>query len=148
MKYAIYFGVFVGILTGLCIFDLLQISIFRQSSIDTIKSIQENDPQTTINFFRFIFVLGDVRCYLVFLMILFNLLSRQTSFYLAFVLSFGLFLCAFLKLAFQSGRPFMTSQKIFPYVCQLSFGNPSAESMNITAFFIVLSLYTYHKIQN
>ena len=37
----------------------------------------------------------------------------------------------------------MSSNKIFPYICELSFGSPSHEAMNGIAFFIGMSLYTY-----
>eukprot|EP00347_Sterkiella_histriomuscorum_P008639 403344328 len=141
--------VFCGILAilAMLLLELIQRTIFQKASIESIKNLQENDSKSTIGFFRFIHYLGDARCYYVLVMLFFNLYSRQTSFYFAFVISFCVYVECFLKLVLRAGRPFMKSLKIFPFVCELSFGNPSGEAMMSIAFLITLALYISSRLK-
>ena len=52
-----------------------------------------------------------------------------------------------MKLAFQDSRPYMLTQDIFPYICELEFGNPSDEAMNCVAFTFAIGLYFYEKMK-
>jgi PAP2 superfamily len=62
------------------------------------------------------------------------------------VLSTGIFIETLMKLTFQDGRPFMWSSGIFPFICELEFGNPSNEAMNSVAFTFAIGLYLYEKL--
>ena len=84
---------------------------------------------------------------MIFLMILFNFASRQTAFYFTAILSLGIFLNSFMKFCFQDGRPFMWSSKIFPYACELEFGNPGTEAMNVIAFTFSAGLHCFEKLK-
>jgi hypothetical protein len=84
---------------------------------------------------------------MLFLMILFNCASRQTTFYFTTVLSTSIFFDTFIKLAFMDGRPFMWSSKIYPYVCDLEFGTPSTEAMNAVAMTFTTALFLYEKLK-
>ena len=81
-------------------------------------------------------------------MIMFNFASRQTAFYFTWVLSLGVFLETFMKLSFKDGRPFMFQDKVFPFVCELEFGNPAGEAMNCVAFTFSIGLYLYEKLKD
>jgi hypothetical protein len=59
----------------------------------------------------------------------------------------GVFMETLMKLAFQDGRPFMFTSKIFPFVCELEFGNPCDEAMNCVAFTFAVGLYMYEKFK-
>lgn len=80
-------------------------------------------------------------------MILFNFFSRQTSFYLAAVLNMSLYLLVILKMIYTEGRPFMKQQEIYPYICELTFANPSMEATNAFLFSVVYSLLIYDKVR-
>lgn len=41
----------------------------------------------------------------------------------------------------------MWSSKIFPFICELEFGNPSNEAMNCVAFTFAAGLYLYEKLK-
>lgn len=60
----------------------------------------------------------------------------------------GLFTATFMKLTFQDGRPFMFSSRVFPYVCELEFGNPSVVVLNCVAFIFSNGLNLYEKLKN
>lgn len=81
------------------------------------------------------------------MMILFNIVSRQAAIYFTFVLSMNVFVDTLMKLTFQDGRPFMWSSGIFPFICELEFGNPATEAMNSVAFTFVFGLYLYEKLK-
>lgn len=53
-----------------------------------------------------------------------------------------------MKLTFQDGRPFMWSSGIFPFICELEFGNPCNEAMNSVAFTFAIGLYLYEKMKD
>jgi hypothetical protein len=53
-----------------------QRELFFKSSILQIISIQENDSSSTINFFKFIYNIGDPRMFFFLIMFLFNFVSR------------------------------------------------------------------------
>ncbi|CDW89873.1 pap2 superfamily phosphatase [Stylonychia lemnae] len=142
-----FFACFVLVIVVLLL-ELIQRSIFSKASIESIKQLQENDAKSTVGFFKFIYFLGDARCYYVLVMLFFNFFSRQTSFYLSLVISQCVFVETFLKLVLRAGRPYMKTSKIFPFVCELSFGNPSGESMMAVAFVIVVGLYVINKLKD
>lgn len=52
-----------------------------------------------------------------------------------------------MKLVLRAGRPYMKTTKIFPFVCELSFGNPSGEAMMGIAFILSIGLYIFVKIR-
>jgi hypothetical protein len=76
VKHGLRLGLFIIIVILLMLVEKMQRSMFKTASIEQIRRIQENDTQTTINFFKFIYNIGDTRCYFVFVMILFNFASR------------------------------------------------------------------------
>ena len=41
----------------------------------------------------------------------------------------------------------MYTSKVFPFVCELEFGNPSDEIMNFTMMSLTLGLYYYEKMK-
>ncbi len=41
----------------------------------------------------------------------------------------------------------MFTSKVFPYVCELEFGNPSEEIMNFTTMSVTFGLYYYEKLK-
>ena len=147
VKNGLKLGLFVGILVLLMIVERMQRSMFKNASIEQISRIQQNDTPATVAFFKFIYNIGDTRCYFIFVMLLFNFVSRQTSFYFAFVLCANVFTETFMKLAFQDGRPFMQTSKIFPFVCELEFGNPAVEAMNCVAFAFALGFFAYERLK-
>ena len=53
-----------------------------------------------------------------------------------------------MKFAFEDGRPFMNSSRVFPFVCELEFGNPSDETMNFTTMVIAGALFYYETLKN
>jgi hypothetical protein len=148
IKYLAKITMFTVSLLLLMLLEQGQRSMFKTSSIAQIKAIQQHDSGSSIGFFRFIYYLGDTRCYTIFLMILFNFLSRQASFYFAFVLAMGIFIDTLMKLTFQDGRPFMWASAIFPFICELEFGNPSNEAMNSVAFTFAIGLYLFEKMKD
>jgi len=79
-------------------------------------------------------------------MLLFNFASRQTAFYFTSIISLNIFAGAFMKLWFRDGRPFMWVTSIFPYVCELEFGNPGSEIMNAVAITFSIALFVKDKI--
>ncbi len=85
--------------------------------------------------------------YILFLIILFNFTSRQTAFYFSFVFSVNMVLSTFNKFALEDGRPFMYTSRIFPYVCELEFGNPSDETMNFTTIIFAAALHYYDSLK-
>jgi hypothetical protein len=52
-----------------------------------------------------------------------------------------------MKLAFEDGRPFMYTNKIYPYVCEVQFGNPSDELVNFTSLSFAGAFYLIKKSQ-
>jgi hypothetical protein len=52
-----------------------------------------------------------------------------------------------MKFAFEDGRPFMYSSRVFPFVCELEFGNPSDETMNFTTMVIAGALFYYESLK-
>lgn len=76
IKYFAKIAVFTVALLILMLIEKIQRSMFKAASIQQIKSIQEHDSPSSVAFFRFIYYLGDTRCYTVFMMIMFNILSR------------------------------------------------------------------------
>lgn len=121
--------------------------MFGSVSINSIKSIQDDSSRSTIQFFKFIYHLADTRVFFIITMIAFNIVSRQTAFYLTFMISLNVAISIGLKLIFRDGRPFMESKQILPYICQLSYGNPCTESMIGTSFFVTMGLYTVEKLK-
>ena len=91
---------------------------------------------------------GNTKNYLIGLMVLFNFASRQTAFYFTAVISLGIFVTAFTKLSFKDGRPFMWVTSIFPYICELEFGNPATETMNAVAITFSTGLFLKNKLSN
>lgn len=81
------------------------------------------------------------------LIFIFNLSSRQTAFYFAYVFGTSLTMNTFMKLSFEDGRPFMYTSKVFPFVCELEFGNPCDETMNFTAMILAWGLWYYEKLK-
>lgn len=100
-----------------------------------------------MGFFKFIYNVGDTRIFLLILMALFNLVSRQAAFYFTFVMSFSLLLNAVMKFVFQNGRPFMYSSRVFPFICELEFGNPADEAMNSVSLIFAGGLYYYEVLK-
>lgn len=147
-KELIVLAIYIGVFISLIFLGKLQQEVFRKSSLESIKKIQQDDSESTIGFFRFIYFLGDTRCYMIFQMMLFNLASRHTSFYFNFLLSLCIFVSSLLKLIFQDGRPFMFSYKIFPFICELSFGNPSEVMMNAVSFTTAAALHIITNLRN
>jgi hypothetical protein len=80
--------------------------------------------------------------------VLFNFLSRQAAFYFTFVFSVNLAINTYMKLAFEDGRPFMFTSRVFPFVCELEFGNPSDETMNFMTMVGAFGLYYYDKLKD
>lgn len=91
--------------------------------------------------------MGDTKVYMITLMILFNMLSRQTSFYISFVMSFSMLINTMMKLGFQDAKPFMLTRSIYPFVCELEFGNPCDETMYFVTFIFAFGLYYYEKLK-
>jgi hypothetical protein len=78
---------------------------------------------------------------------MFNFWSRQTAFYFTFVMSVSLAVCTYMKFAFEDGRPYMYTSRVFPFVCELEFGNPSDETMNFTVMIFAGGLYYYERLK-
>lgn len=147
IKYCGKIGVFAFVLLILMLLEQGQKTMFKSASIQQIKAIQENDSASSVGFFRLIYYLGDTRCYTVFMMILFNVLSRQAAFYFTFVLSMSVFVETLMKLTFQDGRPFMWSSGIIPFICELEFGNPANEAMNSVVFTFAIGFFLYERMK-
>jgi membrane-associated phospholipid phosphatase len=107
-----------------------------------------NDSEGTINFFRFIYHLGEAKYFFIVTMVMFNLMSRQTSFYFASVISLCVFVEANFQLLIRQGRPYMMNRSIYPFICELSFGNPSGEALMSTAFFLAVALYYLQRLRD
>ena len=52
-----------------------------------------------------------------------------------------------MKFAFEDGRPFMLTSKVFPFVCELEFGNPCDEVMNFVTMAASFGLYYYEHLK-
>jgi hypothetical protein len=78
---------------------------------------------------------------------MFNLLSRQAAFYFAFVFSLNIAVNTYMKFAFEDGRPFMFTSRVFPFVCELEFGNPCDEVMNFVTMVTAFGLYYYEQLK-
>ena len=52
-----------------------------------------------------------------------------------------------MKYQIQDGRPYMFTSKVFPFVCELEFGNPSDEIMNFATMSLAIGLYYYEKLK-
>ena len=56
-------------------------------------------------------------------------------------------LSTYMKFGFEDGRPFMYTSRIFPFVCELEFGNPSDETMNFTTMIFAAGFYYYEQLK-
>ncbi len=53
-----------------------------------------------------------------------------------------------MKLWFRDGRPFMWVTSIFPYICELEFGNPAFETMNAVAITFATGFFVKDRLKN
>jgi len=62
-------------------------------------------------------------------------------------MSFAMVINTMMKLGFQDAKPFMLTRSIYPFVCELEFGNPCDETMYSVAMIMAGGLYYYEKLK-
>lgn len=146
-KHLIKISLFFTALTVICLVYLVYKNVLAKNSIRLIPELQKEENSARVSFFKFIYGLANKRSFFMSVMVLFNFLSRQTSFYLAVVLNMSLYILVILKMIYTEGRPFMKQREIYPYICELTFANPSMESTNSFLFSVVYSLLIYEQVK-
>ena len=118
----------------LVLMDLIFAKSIFIGSIGVIEAMQEPLVRDTSGisvrskevFFKVIDYLTSVGATIVIVCIIFNFVSRQRAFYYATCVSLALFLRYNLRLTYRSPKPFMTSYNIYPFTCDLTYGNPNS----------------------
>lgn len=93
-----------------------------------------------MNYFIVFHVIGDSPSFVVLLATIFPFTSRQDSFYYYTAFGVGLFLRCCMKMFFRDPRPFMQSLRVYPNMCDLSYGTPDSEILLATLMIGVIYL--------
>jgi len=91
-------------------------------------------------------MLGTAPLFYVYIVFVFNLMSKPAAFYVISTLLFVEVVCNQLKSIYIQQRPYWVSDKIIGYECQTGYGNPSGHLLVSTFFFLTLYLHVYYDI--
>ena len=96
---------------------------------------------STKNFFIAITILADIRIYIVVLILIFCLDSRDSSIYFMINFSFYSLFLNILRIAYRKPRPYMEDPEIIPYLWSGEFGTPSGHAFFSAYLPTILALY-------
>ena len=108
-------------------------------SIDFIEYIQDLLGQNVLQIAAIVSHLGSNLVFSIIFLITFSYTNIFKSYLLVIIVTFTNFLIGTLNLFYQDARPFyFNNNKIIPYSCKMSFGNPSAYSLSSMTFYLSL----------
>ena len=82
--------------------------------------------------------IGKIEVFIVVIACIGVFVSRQSAFYYQVCFSVCVFMKFILRMSFRSGRPFMDSAGVHPYICQMSYGTPDTAVMELVAMVFVI----------
>jgi len=124
----------VGILIG--IENVYREPLFEKS-LEWIKSFQDGDQRTsTINFFKFMTILGTEAILIPLFVLFFNWGSLGKSYLFLTILILSAFIDAIMKMVYSNPRPFWVNQKIALLSCEGGYGNPSGHAFTSSALYL------------
>lgn len=93
-----------------------------------------------MNYITAFHVLGDSPSFVIMLATIFPFTSRQDAFYYQVAFSLGIFIRCCMKMAFRDPRPFMQTLRVYPNMCDFSYGTPDSEILLTTLMIGVIFL--------
>ena len=129
----------------LIVMDLTFMKQLYESSVHLILHFQLSVSLEQVRFLQAIVYLGGIGVLLATVIVSFHFLPRQDAFYYSIVFSIAILLRVNLRLFYRQPRPFMTSLRVQPYVCSLSYGNPQSTILVFAAISVAVWINTNKK---
>ena len=109
-------------------------------SIEIQKNIRSNRDKDSIfyQYWKFMSYFGEAKLILPIFGIIFLFFPLNSSFTIILVISYASYLTNFLKMIYQSERPYWKAKEL-DLVCESGYGNPSGHSLASTSLYLSLA---------
>lgn len=125
--------------------DLTYMRQLYESSVEMILIWQNSVSLKQVRLLQGMVYLGGIGVLLSAIIVSFHFLPRQDAFYYSIVFSVAVLLRVNLRLFYRQPRPFMTSLRVQPFVCDLSYGNPQSTILVFAAISVAVWINTNKK---
>jgi len=110
-----------------------------KKSIEIIELIQDFMGPDLLEVAAWLSLLGSNLVFSIIFIITFSFTNIFKSYLLVMIICCCNFLVSTINLFYGDGRPFyISNNRIIPYTCKMSYGNPSANFLRSTAFYLSL----------
>jgi len=134
---------FISIILFIALIQYMASEYLETISIPLIKFLQKDSY--LVKSMELVSYIGSKNVKFILMIIIFCTCNIYHSFVYTFVCYFSMFICAWLKLIWQQGRPYWISDEIIPFECEPGFGYPSNHVLTtVVSFFTLFEILYQH----